>query len=102
MAWEDASCQSFAHQTFGRQTFGTNVKCKTHLFWAAHLQNVPVQNVECKVCCKRLAALAFSPNVLQNRVFNYRRKTTDTIKHTEAKNVTSHFAARMSRVETRA
>jgi hypothetical protein len=23
-----------------------------------------VQNVECKVCCKRLAALAFSPNVL--------------------------------------
>jgi hypothetical protein len=34
---------------------------------------------------------------LQNRVFNYRRKTTDTIKHTEAENMTSHFAARMSR-----
>jgi hypothetical protein len=35
----------------------------------------------------------------QNRVFNYRRKTTDTVKHTEAENMTisSHFAARMSR-----
>ena len=33
---------------------------------------------------------------LQNRVFNYRRKTTDTIKQTEAENVTtSHFAARI-------
>ena len=49
------------------KTFGTNVNCKTHLFWAAHLQNVPVQNVECKPCCKRLAVLAFSPNVLHTR-----------------------------------
>ena len=67
MAWEGASRAAFALQTFARQTFGANVKCKTHLFWAAHLQNVPVQKVECKVCCKRLAALAFSPNVLHVR-----------------------------------
>ena len=36
----------------------------------------------------------------QNRVFNIdARKTTDTVKHTEAENMTisSHFAARMSR-----
>ena len=53
------------------KTFGTNVKCKTHLFWAAHQQNVPVQNVECKVWRKRLAALAFSPNVLHARSITF-------------------------------
>ena len=53
------------------KTFGTNVKCKTHLFWAAHQQNVPVQNVECKVWRKRLAALAFSPNVLHARSISF-------------------------------
>ena len=47
------------------------VNCKTHLFWAAHQQNVPVQNVECKLCCKRLAALAFSPNVLHARSISF-------------------------------
>ena len=50
---------------------GTNVKCKTHLFWAAHQQNVLVQNVECKVWRKRLAALAFSPNVLHARSITF-------------------------------
>ena len=34
---------------------------------------------------------------VRNRVFNYRRKTTDTIKQTEAENMTSHFAARLQR-----
>ena len=45
---------------------------------------------------------AIANTILQNRVFNYRRKTTDTIKHTEAENVTSHFAARLSGVEAHA
>ena len=53
------------------KTFGTNVNCKTHLFWAAHQQNVPVQNVECKLWRKRLAALAFSPNVLHARSITF-------------------------------
>ena len=59
------------------KTFGTNVNCKTHLFWAAHQQNVPVQNVECKVWRKRLAALAFSPNVLHARSITFACKRSN-------------------------
>ena len=59
------------------KTFGTNVNCKTHLFWAAHQQNVPVQNVECKLWRKRLAALAFSPNVLHARSITFACKRSN-------------------------
>jgi hypothetical protein len=59
------------------KTFGTNVNCKTHLFWAAHQQNVPVQNVECKLWRKRLAALAFSPNVLHARSITFACASTN-------------------------
>ena len=86
---------AFAHQTFARQTFGwcdVGIPKVQNFFGAAHLQNVPVQKVECKVCCKRLAALAFSPNVLHAR-----SKTFGC----ERSNVKSGLTARSSKVSVR-
>ena len=73
---ESESSIEFAHGV-GRRSCQANVNCKTHLFWAAHLQNVPVQNVECKPCCKRFAVLAFSPNVLHTRSILFVCKITN-------------------------